>query len=704
MQIPVKWINELVNIETVDVDYLVEKLTLSGFEVEEVLEIEINNEKTIALDISATANRSDSLSVQGISLEIGALLNKPPKISNYLTPTFDWDESITNVSRTNLDDSSCSNFISFTVDNLENHTSPLWLQQKLISSGFVPENNLVDFQNYLILEMGYPFEFYDLDKIQSNVKTSEFQLSLEYAKDQETFRASNQMEYTLNDSILLVKANQTPISIGGIILNEAFQPSEKTTSLLIEASIFQSAKIRQQSRFLGLRTERSSRYEKSLKSPNLLESCYRLMSLLRISNPELSCTLHTISNHPEVAENVIALHYKNIQKVLGPVKGRNAQNYISVDSIHNYLDRLTFKHVYDDQRLIWNVQVPYLRSDDIVQEIDLIEEIGRVHGFNNFLTQLPLIQQIGKEDFSYQTRKKLNACFVNLGLNELIHYSLVKDYTYKTNEIQLVNPLLKDCSNLRSSLLPSLIETVQENLKNGNPILEGFEYGHVFSLSNDSQIVEQEHVAGIFGGFKTKSTWSDVPASISWFEAKGKIEQLFEKLNVSVSWKPYQSNNTETFLHPYCTAEISLSNGTKLGIFGQLHPFLAKKLNLTANLYLFEFDFSLLTDQVKSNKLKLYQEYSLYPKIVKDLSFIIDQNVSFQELQETLYCNGSKYLTDITLLDEYRGKSIPKDCTSLCLQLSFQSPEKTLETIQVERIVTTLQSLLVSQFQVQLRG
>ena len=172
MQIPVKWINELVNIETVNVDYLVETLTLSGFEVEEILEIEIDHQKTLALDISATANRSDSLSVQGISLEIGALLNKPPKISNYLTTTFEWEKSIRQSSTKNLVDSSCSSFLSFTIENVINFTSPTWLKQKLISSGFVPENNLNDFQNYLILEMGYPFEFYDL---RSEEHTSELQ-------------------------------------------------------------------------------------------------------------------------------------------------------------------------------------------------------------------------------------------------------------------------------------------------------------------------------------------------------------------------------------------------------------------------------------------------------------------------------------------------------------------------------------------------
>jgi phenylalanyl-tRNA synthetase beta chain len=133
-------------------------------------------------------------------------------------------------------------------------------------------------------------------------------------------------------------------------------------------------------------------------------------------------------------------------------------------------------------KLSWEVQIPHSRSDDITREIDLIEEIGRLHGFNNFLTTtLPKIKTIGNEDLSYQTRKKITSCFLNLGLMNLIHYSLVNEKTFLQNEIKLINPLLSDYSNLRTSLLPNLIKTVQENLKQGNSFIEGFEYGHVFS-------------------------------------------------------------------------------------------------------------------------------------------------------------------------------------------------------------------------------
>ena len=204
MQISLKWINELVNIETIQIDDLIDKLTLGGFEVEEILEVEINQEKQIVLDISATANRSDSLSIQGISTEITALLDQDPKISPYATNSLDWKQKIKKLS---TDDSEndlsvstdfsiieniqnknyCSTFLAVIVENLTDTTIPQWIKEKLISSGIEPVNNLLDLQNYILLETGYPFAFYDFEKLVTKLNDSNFSLSLENAKKTQNF-------------------------------------------------------------------------------------------------------------------------------------------------------------------------------------------------------------------------------------------------------------------------------------------------------------------------------------------------------------------------------------------------------------------------------------------------------------------------------------------------------------------------------------
>jgi phenylalanyl-tRNA synthetase beta chain len=700
MQIPISWINELIEVDTSQLDSLIEKLTLGGFEVEEILELEVNNKKEIVLDISATANRSDSLSIQGISSEIAALLNKTITNSNYLTSTLEWKKVIQNQAKTLPTDMNCSTFLAIKVENVENRTIPKWITNKLLSSGIVPSNDFSDFQNYVLLETGYPFCFYDFEKITSKLKTDNFTLSLKAAEKNQSFIASNDFEYTLDNSILTITANEFPISIAGLIESKNVANTENTKTLLIEGSIFNAAKIRQQSRKLGLRTDRSARYEKSLKNTYLIESFYRLISLLRINNPNLICKLHTIHTVKEEIPEPILLKYETLNEILGPTNESKDQAliYISPETVEDYLTRLTFKFTYDEFNQFWKVEIPHERTEDLTREIDLIEEIGRLHGFNNFLTTLPKLKTIGEEDPNYRTRKKITTCLLNLGFNELIHYSLVNEKTFLTNEIKLINPLLSDCSSLRASLLPNLIKTLQENLKQKNISIEGFEYGHIFAKDQKNNFKEKEYVAGIFGGIKTKLTWSDSTVEVSWFEAKGRIEQLFNQLNILTYWKPSSEKGTDNIFHPYRSADLYLANNTNLGTFGQLHPILANRLNLSSEIYLFEFDIELIKKELETNKLMLYKEYSLYPKIIKDLSFIIQRDVPFNKLQETLYSNGTEFLLEVNLLDEYQGKSIPDGQTSLCLQLVFQSNKKTLETKEIENILKKLERVLTNKF------
>ena len=541
MQVPLEWIKELIDIETIQLDELIDRLTLGGFEVEEILEVEINHKKQTVLDISATANRSDSLSIQGISSEIASLLDKSLNQFTYTQKLFDWEETLLKQRESLSSDLGCSTFLALEVQNIKDSSVPTWIQEKLISSGITPTNTLIDFQTYILLETGYPFAFYDFKKIQKKIGSSPWKFSIENAQTNQEFLASNNTNYKLNNSNLIIQVNNFPISIAGIIENEEYMYSNMTSSLLIEGSIFNAAKIRQQSRNLGLRTDRSARYEKSLKQTYLLQSLYRLISLLRVKNPNLTCKVSTFLQEPEPSVKVITLKYSTIQEILGPISTENNENsmFIPPQKISEYLKRLNFDFSYQDSSFTWDVQIPYLRSDDLTREIDLIEEVGRLHGFNNFLTTLPKITRIGTEDLSYQTRKKITSCFLNLGFNELIHYSLVGEDqpTQETNKITLINPLLTDYKNLRTTLLPTLIETVAENLKQSNRIIEGFEYGHVFSGTIPDNLTEIEHVAGIFGGTKEKLSWSEPQQKLTWFEAKGKIEQLFKQLNIEVSWK-----------------------------------------------------------------------------------------------------------------------------------------------------------------------
>ena len=697
------WINELVSLETVQLNDLIDKLTLGGFEVEETLEIEVNKQKKTILDISATANRADSLSIKGIAKEVTALLNTQSLESLYTQQALKYQEQLEDVLISSKSSINYSTFIAVTIENLTNFTIPKWLTEKLLCSEIEPSNNLLDFQTYILLETGYPFEFYDLEKLKQNIKTEEFELTLKPAKKNTVFIANNNLEYNLDSNILVMEANDYPLSIAGIIPNKDVSYTPETKSLLIEGSIFNSKKIRQQSRILGLRTDRSARYEKGLNNSSFIQALIRLISLLKILNPELICKIHTTSQVLQPKLSKIVLNYETIIEILGPIHNelKTESTQLQPIQITNYLNRLNFIFSFNEKTLTWLVEVPISRVDDIEREIDLIEEIGRLHGFNNFITDLPNIYNIGKEDFSYQVRKKLTNCFLNEGFNELMQYSLVNEKTSKN--IQLINPLITDYSTLRTSLLPKLIQIVGENLKQSNSILEGFEYGHVFSGDINSNYIEKEVVSGIFGGVKSKRQWNETSTTLSWFEGKGKIEDLFRKLNIPVYWKNSTVVKYKNILHPYRAAELYLFNECSLGVFGQIDPIAAKNNNISTGLFLFEFNFETLKNEFKQKKLALYQPYSLYPKITKDLSFIVDKKISFKEIQTTILNYGTKYLKHIELLDEYQGFSIPKHQTSLCIQLTFQSDEKTLVTKEIDEILNNLYTVLETQYNITIR-
>jgi len=706
MQLLLRWLNELVSIESISLEKLIDKLTVSGFEVEEIKKVKIKNKTQFILDISATANRSDSLSIQGLSAEIVTLFNKSNKISEYSLKLTDWKKNINKASTIISNKFNCSAFIAITIENLNTIQVPKWIKQKLSGSGITPTNSLLDFENYILLETGYTFAMYDFHKICSKLNSADFKLILSNRNENEAFIGSNNNIYQLNSKALIVKANYLPISIAGVIESKNYSYSLDTTSLLIEASIFDAYTIRQQSRSFGIRTQRSARYEKSLKKKYLIEALYRLISLLKISNPNIICKLHTIAQIPNKDLTLIKLKYSTINAILGPIIQKNKEetvSYIKPEIITNYLASLNFKFSYDEGKLTWKVKIPELRSDDITREIDLIEEIGRLYGFNRFVATLPKINNIGNEDISYKVRKKITSCLINLGFNELIHYSLVSENKFLNNKVKIINPLLNDFSNLRLSLLPSLLQTVQDNLKQKNMFIEGFEYGHVFSSQKSKTFQEKEFLAGIFGGVHKKLKWSDAEHILTWFEAKGKIEQLLKQLNITSSWTTINCNNNK-LLHPYRSAKIYLKNELELGIFGQINPILANKLGIPSDVYLFEFDVKVIQGQLQTNKLALYKKYSFYPKVIKDLSFVVKNEISFQEIKNFLTINGTKFLSEVNLLDEYIGESIPKKHKSICLQLVFQSKDMTLENKKIENIVNNLQLVLIDEFHVVIRN
>lgn len=705
MKVPLSWVNELVDIEKINLDLLIEKLTLAGFEVEEKLIKTINTKSEIILDLSATANRSDSLSIYGISKEIAAILNKPLKISNdILNEKFEFSfvESINQIEQLNTE---CSDFITFEIETSNLQETPEWIKHKLLCCDLIPENNILDLFTYVLLETGYPFQFYDLNKIYNLVANEKFKLSIKNLPTNQKFNLlinKNRVDCEAKATTLGLYANNSLIGLPGIIEEETVSINNKTNKFLIEGSIFNSKYIRQSARKLGLRTERSARYEKGINNSYFLSAYSRLLNLFKLYDPNLKIRGHSKFLSPKLDSNNIHLNLNKIHEILGPINIKNNQKiYLSNDQIESYFTRLNFK-IEKQTSHLWVVAIPTIRNDDITEEIDLIEEIGRLHGFNNFITQLPNLNKIGIEDNSYKFRKKLNSCFLDEGLNEILNYSLVQNF-YK-NEIKLTNPLISDCSVLRKSLLPNLIKNCSENAKQGNLIFDGFEYGHIFELDKMKSYNESEMVSGIFGNFIQRNNWDEPISSISWFEAKGKIENIFQKIALKTKWEKTIDQKYENIFHPFKSAKIlNKKTGDIIGIFGELNTIFAENYNIPNNIYLFEFNFNTLKNHDLNTELPMYLNYSSYPKVTKDISFIINNNISFETIQNYIYQMNSNLLTNIELLDKYYGKLIPLNHSSLCIKLTFQSNLKTLKTNDVDTLVAKIESGLQTDFSSQIR-
>lgn len=707
MKVPLSWINEFVDINTIKVETLINKLTLSGFEVEEILDLTINNKKEIILDLSTTANRPDSLSILGLSNEIGAILNKP--VAKQIPSSFFSDNKLLpKVDNFSDQNNICSDFIVSNIDISPIKKIPNWLLNKLICCGFEPKHNIYDLIDFVLLETGYPFELYDSTIILENSTINNFD------NDNCDFiikTIKSETEITINNNKIFIEngldlpglyINNVLVSVVGLKNLDTFQVTNKTQKILIEGSIFNSKSIRQLSRKVGFKTERSTRYEKGINNSELLIAYDRLLELITSITTINQFTLCTSFITKIDNSKKIILKLNHIHEVLGLIKINEVEStYLDSKTISNYLIRLNceINEISDSKFVGWEVKVPLSRISDLTQEIDLIEEIGRLHGYNNFVTKLPEITDIGQSDTSYNFRKKLTTCFVNMGFNELLNYSLIS--SVELNNITVTNALTNEYSTLRDSLLYKLIENYSYNIKQKNFQFNGFEYGHIFNHNKLNNYIEQEVVSGIFGTTKQQYDWETKAVDFSWVQAKGKIEILLDKIDIQVNWEPLTDSDSKylKILHPFRSANLIDKTSNKLiGVFGQINLFLAKEKNINSNVFLFEFNFDQLCNSENFINLPAYQAYSVYPKITKDISFIINKTVSYKTIHDFILKNTNSLLINIELIDQYNDETNFNETISICLKLTFQSKLRTLKTNEIENILTNLKPQLNKQF------
>lgn len=653
----------------------------------------------VVLDLTSTANRADALSMVGIAREVAALTGAPLKLPQ--------SQTLLNVDSADLDihvsdAQACPTYIATVIEGIKIGPSPVWLQERLQSSGVRPINNVVDVTNYIMLEWGQPLHAFDRDRLQTITGNNALNIGVRFAKKGETLTTLDNQVRTATNQTLFITAADQPVALAGVMGGAATEVHDGTQNLMLEAALFDTAAVRKSARSQGLRTEASLRYERGVNLAELEVATDRALQLITdLANGRV--TRQAIADQrPDTLTRTITLRGDRVTAMLGQVIKDGASVDLEPADMTQTLTRLNCQLAPTETENVWKVTVPPYRYRDLEREIDLIEEIARVYGYNNFDDTLPPIQSdVGYLSVEQTITRSVREVFRAAGLTELMHYSLGKPG--KEKQVILSNPLLAEYSALRTDLLGGLIEAFQYNLEQGNGALNGFEIGHIFQ-TGEMGFEETECLAGILSGDPSRGKWQrggkDQP--LTWFEAKGVLECCFERLNISVEYQPDQQDSR---YHPGRTASLWL-HGQRLGTFGQLHPQLCQERSLPDEVYVFELDLNLLIEALSSKRTMVptFESYSTFPASDRDIAFYVKNSVSVAELQRVMRKAAGKLLESVTLFDEYKGDRVPEGQRSLAFRLVYRTSDRTLKDDDVEPAMQKVRDSLRDQFQVDLRS
>ncbi|MEG3938638.1 phenylalanine--tRNA ligase subunit beta [Microcoleus sp. S36b_A3] len=664
----------------------------------------------VILDLTATANRADALSMVGVAREVAALTGASLRIPAAGGVAIE-DKKSAGLAVEISEPQACPIYIGTEIEGVKIAPSPAWLQQRLQAAGVRPINNVVDVTNYILLEWGQPLHAFDRDRLQSFTGNSDVSIGVRFAKTGESFKTLDGQNRNLQPQNLLITASDKPVALAGVMGGEDTEVHEETQNLVLEAAIFDQATIRRSARAQGLRSEASIRYERGVNQAALTTACDRAVALILQWAGGAATVQKTASSGEDLSfSRTIELRLDRINQVLGQLKRGETGGcqYLEPEEVKNILTALGCEVVATEKARVFAITVPAYRYRDLEREIDLIEEVARLHGYDNFCDTLPSETEPGYLSLEYAQVRNVRSAFRAAGLTELMHYSLVK--TEGENQVVLANPLFVEYSALRTEMLSGLIDAFGYNLEQGNGALNGFEVGRIFWKDGDV-MKESDAVAGIIGGDPTAWKWQqggrDRP--LTWFEAKGVLESVFQGLDLAVE---YASDSSNGRLHPGRTAALSL-NGKQLGVFGQLHPQLQQEKSLPEQVYVFQLDLAVLLDELgrsstraslTSNSTRKFAGYSSFPASDRDIAFFAPMEVPVVEMQSAMKKAAGSLLSSVELFDEYRGDNVPAGQRSLAFRLIYRSGDRTLSETDVEPVQQKVRDVLVEKFGVSLRS
>ncbi len=659
----------------------------------------------VILDVTSTANRADALSMVGIAREVAALtggaLRLPEVNSEAREPQQNPDQPL--LLRVS-EPQACPVYIGTVVEQVQIAPSPAWLQQRLQSAGVRSINNVVDITNYILLEWGQPLHAFDRDALLQvgNPETPKLQMGVRLAELGESLKTLDGQTRNLQEQTLLITTNNHPVALAGVMGGEATEVQATTQNLVLEAALFDPVAIRRSARSLGLRTEASTRYERGVNHAELATACQRALQLITDIAGGTIAT-QQIAGAPTNASTwarTIELRLERVTQILGMVEVAEELRDLEAKDVERTLAALgcTLRLTAPG---VWSVTVPPYRYRDLEREIDLIEEVARLYGYDHFANTLPDKTEAGYLSAEQDLTSRLRSAFRAAGLTELVHYSVVK--VGGDRQVVITNPLFTEYSALRTELLPGLIDAFQYNLEQGNGALNGFEIGRVFWREEDG-LSEADTIGGILGGDLSHGRWvrSGREQPLTWFEAKGVLENVCQRVGLEVEFQPDRRDDR---LHPGRTASLWV-RGNRLGTFGQLHPQLRQERGLPDAVYAFELNLDVILDEMdrEENFTPIFKPYSTYPASGRDLAFFAPTQTSVAEIQRTMTQVGGTLLESADLFDEYQGDNVPSGQRSLAFRLVYRASDRTLTDAEIDPVHQQIRESLVEKFRVDLRS
>ncbi|MDK1025622.1 MAG: phenylalanine--tRNA ligase subunit beta [Gammaproteobacteria bacterium] len=648
----------------------------------------------VVIDLDLTPNRSDCLGITGLAREVGVLNNIDVKVRE-IKPVA---ATIENTFPVRLSATSgCPRYVGRVITNINlNAATPLWMQEKLRRCELRSIDPIVDVSNYVMLELGQPMHAFDLDRLQGRI-------DVRLAAQGESIKLLNDQEIALKENTLLITDDSGPIAIAGIMGGMDTAVAEGSCTIFLESAFFSPMVMAGQARSYGLTTDASHRFERGVDYGIQVKAIERATELiLEIAGGEAGPLVETLSEEDLPNQNRVKLRSARINRLLGI--------HVSDPEVDEMLTRLGFEHEKSEQdgEICWLVHAPTHRFD-IELEVDLIEEISRIYGYNNLPVTVPRSDlNMAHVAETEVTLSKIRDQLVSRGYQEAITYSFVdagaQSLLDPVNEpIALANPISADMSVMRSTLWPGLVKALIYNKNRQQDRIRLFETGLRFiQPANQAEIdlkqIKQEKVlAGVAMGRRLPESWSEAAEQVDFFDVKGDLESIFALTGDSDSFRFQPVDHP--VLHPGQAAEIS-RNGEKLGYLGLLHPRVQAQLGLDEPVFLFELVVALLI----SGKLPDQQELSKFPEIRRDIAILVDQDIHADQILANIRENAGDYLQNLMLFDVYTGKGIDPTRKSLALGLTYQHPSRTLTDLEVSDSIDRVVTSLHDQFGASLRN